>query len=178
MMFNTLKNKLLLSLFLLINWTVNAQSEVISIDSLYLNGTKILFEQYALSPANCENNNGMPIPCEKADRLMNNNLKDLIQSQKDAISYLNTPYEIILKEDLTKSIYNDKQYYRYFFKYKATLSKKGTKCFSNPGSLLIVFSVYDRLQEKTYELNLPYEFFICDIDLLISRINKNLKTGN
>lgn len=147
----------------------------ISFDSLNLKGTILLFETYESTEMDCQTNNGKAIYCHKKDRLFNNNIKDLKEYQTYALTFLKAPYEMIKKSEVSKNIYEDTQIHRYVFQYKNTISKKGSSCFSNPGALLIKYYVWDRLQNETYELDIKYYGFVCDIDLVVIGINNALK---
>lgn len=155
--------------------TISAQEEKIHIDSLQLENTYLLFEAYQATGKHCENKNGLPKYCTREIRLFDNNIEELSFMYTQALSLLNFKYEIVSPAQVDKEIYEDKELYRYFFKYKAEVSKKGSSCFSNPGALLIRFYAYDRITEKTHELDLDYAFFICDIDLLVAKLNETLK---
>ncbi|MGB1018391.1 MAG: hypothetical protein ACPGVH_04930 [Chitinophagales bacterium] len=152
-----------------------AQEETISLDSLNLKGQKLLFEKYETTGKNCKNNNGLAKFCSKEIRLFDNNIEDLNYEYHDALSYLYSNYEIINKDSLDKIIYEDLNTYRYFIQYKPTASKAGNSCFSNPGSLLIEFYLLDRVLNKKYKLDIKYAFFICDIQLLVNKINERLE---
>ena len=107
--------------------------------------------------------------------MLDNNIEELKLQHSDALTYLNFPYEIVLKEEVNKKIYEDKFTFRYVFEYTPTIGKKANSCMSNPGALLMKFSVYDRLEDKRYNLDLKYMLFICDIQLLVNDLNKTLK---
>lgn len=149
-----------------------AQVSKISIDSLVLENTSILFESYSSTGKLCENNNGMPKYCTKAIKRFENNLEDLSYTYAQALKKLNYKHEVISKLQLEKEIYEDKNYYRYFFYHQKEISKKGSSCFSNPGALLIRFFVHDRLLNTKHQLDLDYAFFICDVDLLVNKLNE------
>lgn len=153
-----------------------AQSiQKIKIDSLSLEGTILLFETYEATEMDCEKNNGKSIYCKKEERLFNNNIKDLKEFQKNSLTYLSVPYELISKAEVKKPIYDDLKTYRYVFQYKPIISKNSSSCFSNPGALLIKYYVYDRLENVVYDLDIKYYMFVCDVDLLVIYINKALK---
>lgn len=166
---------LLLFIFGLGGSSLFAQLEMISFDSLKLENTILLFESYEEIGKNCENKNGLPAFCAKEERLFDNNMSDLVFMREQALTYLNFQYEVVSDKELDKAIYKDKEAYRYFFKYKAEVSKKVGSCMSNPGALLIRYFVFDRLTEQTYELDIKYNLFTCDIDLLVNEINEAIK---
>ena len=152
-----------------------AQDEKISIDSLEIVNTSLLFQKYDTIGMHCKKNNGFAKHCEKEFRLLDNNIDDLLLEQENSLSYLAPKYELIKTEHLQKEIYNDKKYYRYTFSAKPIISSNGNSCFANPGSLLMQYYVYDRLLEKKYLLDLKYAFYICDIQLLVNALNKSHK---
>lgn len=164
----------LICLFFLGNFTLLAQSKKIPLDSLQLKNTVLILEKYEPIGKLCENKKGNSTFCSSAARLFDNNFKDLTSSHELAASYLNIQYEIISKTAINKEIYKDKNTYRYVFQYEPIISKKVGSCMSNPGGLLIKFSVWDRLEDKVYDLDIKYSFFTCDIDLLINAINKSI----
>ena len=161
--------------FVLSNTSLMAQRDKIPLDSLDLKNTTLLFEEYVSIGEFCENKKGFPTHCELESKLFDNNIEDLTIQHSDALTYLNLPYEIVLNEEVKKEIYEDKSTFRYVFEFAPAIGKKANSCMSNPGALLIQFSVYDRLEDKRYDLDLKYNLFICDIQVLVNDINKSIK---
>ena len=151
-----------------------SQHETIDIDSLDLENTILLFQKYETIGKHCTSKNGFPKHCVKEEKLFDNNIDDLATDKENVLSYLNMKYENIKKIDLEKDIYFDKSVYRYFIEYKPTISKDGNSCFSNPGALLMEYILFDRLENKRYNIKLRYTIFNCDIQILVNKINKNI----
>lgn len=151
-----------------------AQEELVSLDSINLKGQKLLFEKYESFGMNCFNKNNLPSFCSKELRLFDNNIEDLIYQHEQALTYLYSAFEIIEKSQIDKAIYKDLESFRYLLTYQPTSSKKGNSCMSNPGSLLIEFYLYDRILDKKLKIDLNYSFFICDIQVLVNKINERL----
>jgi len=152
-----------------------AQDELIMLDTLDFSNITILFEKYDTIGMHCVGKNEEPKHCKKEFKLFDNNIKDLQYEKENTLSFLNIPYEDISKEELQKDIYKDLKTYRYFIEYKPSLSKRGNSCFSNPGALIFSYILFDRLENKKYEIKLNYSMFICDIQILVNEINKNIK---
>lgn len=167
---------LLLSLFVVfINSQVFSQEETISIDSIDFKNTAILFEAYKPFGKQCKNNNGIAKHCLKEEKLLDNNIEELSIELENTLSYLEIQNEIISKENLGKEIYSDKEFFRYVIISEPKVSKKGNSCFSNPGSLIFKYTLLDRLENKKYTIQIDYVFFVCDIQILVNDINKNLR---
>lgn len=166
---------LLFAFVILIHSNIFSQTEKIRLDTVDFNNTAILFEKYERVGKLCKNNNGIEKHCLREEKLLDNNYDELIYELESTLSYLQIKNELISKEAIDKEIYNNKSFYRYVFSANPKISKKGNSCFSNPGSLIFFFDLYDRLEDKTYAVELDYAFFICDIQILVNDINKNLK---
>lgn len=162
-------------IFILSSASLVAQEDKIPLDSLDLKNTRLLFQEYEIVGQFCKDKKGFPRHCDLQSKLLDNNIEELTLQHSDALTFLDIEYEIVLKEEVNKKIYDDKSFYRYVFEYTPTVGKKLNSCMSNPGSLLLRFSVYDRLEDKRYDLDLKYMMFICDIQILVNDINKSLK---
>ncbi len=174
----TIYMKIVVSFFCLLfmfSFSTFAQEDKITIDSLEITNTSLLFQKYDTIGMHCKKSNGFPKHCEKEFRLLDNNIDDLLLEQENSLSYLIPKYELLKTDDLQKEIYSDKKYYRYTFSAKPIISSSGNSCFANPGSLLMQYYVYDRLLEKKYLLDLNYAFYICDIQVLVNALNKSHK---
>lgn len=181
-LFYFMRNKfyfLFFTLFILfINVDVFSQEETIEIirmSDVNFQNTSLLFEEYELIGKHCKNNNGIEKHCLKEERLLDNNIEELLIELENTLTYLEIQNELIPKVDLEKEIYADKSFYRYVFSAEPKISKKGNSCFSNPGALIFRYNLYDRLENKNYKIALDYAFYICDIQILVNDINKNLR---
>jgi hypothetical protein len=167
---------LLLSTFvLLMNPVVFSQEEAIKLADVDFQNSVILFERYIAIGKNCKSDNGNEKYCLKEERLLDNNIEDLLLELENTLTYLENINELISKKDIDKEIYADKSFYRYVISSEPKTSKKGNACFSNPGSLIFKYYILDRLENKKYPVHIDYAFYICDIQILVNDINKNLK---
>lgn len=167
---------LLLTVFVLfINLNGFSQEETIKIADINFGNTAILFERYEPIGKHCKNNNNIAKHCLKEERLLDNNIEELLIELENTLSFLEIKNELINKKDIDKEIYADKTFYRYVISSEAKTSNKGNACFSNPGALIFKYTLLDRLENKIYPVHIDYAFYICDIQILVNNINKNLK---
>lgn len=168
---------ILSSLFISINLFSQDSLDIntINLSSLDLTSQTLLFKQYELIGMNCVSKKDFPRHCNKIERMFDSSIGVLQLDKENTLYYLKVKYEDISVDELDKKEYADKNKFRYFIEYKPVAGKFGQSCFSNPGALVMNFILFDRLEDKRYDIDLNYSMFTCDIQILVNEINKNFK---
>lgn len=69
-------------------------------------------------------------------------------------------YEFVLRKDIDTKKYNDKNKYRYIFdEDKSTYKIDGTKPAANNSVSTMIYSIYDRKEDKSYSSGFSSSFF-------------------